>query len=65
MKHPKFKLNKKMKIKGLRKIKNNIRELVHDGLLDIEAYIVKDIMDYLKKIGVVYAEKKKTNKKKK
>jgi len=64
MKHPVLKLKKKTKLKGIRKIKNEIREIVHDCLLDIEDYILNDIMSYLKKIGVIYAEKKTKNKKK-
>lgn len=61
MKHPILKLKKKTKLKGIRKIKNEIRGVVHACLLDIEDYIVSDLMNYLKKIGVIYAEKKAKN----
>lgn len=65
MKHPKLRLNKKLKITAVRKLKIEIAELVHDALLDIEKYIVNDVIQLLKKRGIVYAEDKKKNSKKK
>lgn len=65
MKHPKLRLNKKLKITAVRKLKIEITELVHDALLDIEKYIVNDVIQLLKKRGIVYAEDKKENSKKK
>lgn len=67
MKHPKLRLNKTTKIKEVRKFKQDIKEVVHDCLIDIEPYIVNDILHYLKKRGFIYgkkASKKNTAKKK-
>ena len=61
MKSPKLRIRKKVKITELRKFKQEVREIVHDCLLDIQNYIVEDIMRYLKKRGVLYAETKKKN----
>ena len=63
MKNPKLRLRKKARITGARKVKQDIKEIVHGCLLDIEWYIVDDIMHYLKKRGIVYAEKQKKNNK--
>lgn len=63
MKH--LKINKKAKLKGIRKLKIDIKEIVHDCLVDIEPYIVDDLMRYFKKRGMVYEKDKKKNKKKK
>lgn len=68
MKHPKLKqlrLNKKIRLKEVRKIERDIDEIIHDGLMDIKWYIKKDIMAYLKKKGIIYAKTSKKNKKKK
>ena len=67
MKNPKFKIRRKIRIKAMRKFKREIKEIVHDCLLDIEWYIVDDILKYLKKQGIIYAKttKKNTTKKKK
>lgn len=65
MKNPKLKLKRKIKLKGIRKLKKDISEIVRDCLLDIERYIVDDVVLYLKKRGVIYEEKKKKNTKKK
>ncbi len=67
MKHPKlkFRINKRKKITEVRKFKQDIKEIVHDCLLDIEGYIVNDIMRLLRKRGIIHAKAKKKNKKKK
>jgi len=70
MKSPKLRIRKKVKITELRKFKQEVREIVHDCLLDIQNYIVDDVMRYLKKRGIIYAKKttkknKKKNKRKK
>lgn len=44
---------KTKKINGIRKKRYEIKELVHDCLVDIEWYIVDDIMRYLKKRGLL------------
>ena len=62
MKTPKLKIKKKVRLTAIRKFKQNIKEIVHDCLLDIEWYIVDDIMRQLKKQGILYAETTKTNK---
>ena len=61
MKTPKLKIKKKIRIKAIRKFKQNIKEIVHDCLLDIEWYICEDIFRYLKKQGILYAETPKKN----
>jgi len=68
MKHPKLKqlrINKKIRLKEIRKIKRDIDEIIHDDLMDIKWYIKKDIITYLKKRGIIYAKIQKKNKKKK
>lgn len=71
MKHPKLKqlkVNRKMKVKEIRKFKQEISEIVDWCLDDIRYYIVDDIMKYLKRRGILYVKKaknKKKNKKKK
>ena len=68
MKHPKLKqlkINKKIRLKEVRKIERDIDELIHDSLMDIKWYIKKDIVAYLKKKGIIYAKAQKKNKKKK
>jgi len=62
MKTPTLKIKKKIRVKAIRKFKSEIKEIVHDCLLDIESYIVEDFMRYLKKKGILYAEAKKANK---
>jgi len=62
MKHPKLKIRKKVRLTEIRKFKSEIREIVHDCLLDIEWYIVDDVMRYLKKRGILYAKTTKTDK---
>ena len=65
MKSTQLRINKKNRLRGIRKIKIEIKDVVHDCLLDIENYIVEDIMSILKKKGViVYAKAQKKNKKK-
>jgi len=63
MKHPKLRIKKKARLKELRKFKLDIREIVHDCLLDIEGYIVDDIMVHLKKKGILYAKNTQKDKK--
>ena len=66
MKHPKLRqlrLNRKMKVTEIRKLKQELNEIVEDCLVDIRWYIVDDLIRLLKKRGMVYA--KKTSKKNK
>ena len=68
MKNPKLKqlkLNKKIRIKAIRRLKKELNEIVEDCLSDIQWYIVDDLMRYLKKRGIIYAKKSQKNKKKK
>ena len=66
MKNPKLRIKKKVRILGVKRLKNLIREDVHYCLLDIEPYIIADIMRRLKKEGIIYhAKNKKKNRKKK
>ena len=65
MKHPKLRIKKKARLKELRKFKLDIKEIVHDCLLDIEGYIVTDILNHLKKKGILYAKNTQKDKKKK
>ena len=70
MKHPKFKIKirKRVRISGIKRLKTLIREDVHFCLRDIEPYIVNDIIQRLKKEGIIYVQKNKkknTTKKKK
>ena len=64
MKHPKLKIKKKIKITNIRKFKNEVKETVHYCLMDIEPYLVNDVMFLLKKKGIIYAKTSKKNKKK-
>lgn len=65
MKSTQLRINKKNRIKGIRKLKLEINSIVGDCLEDIRWYIVDDVMTYLKKKGViVYAKKQKAYKKK-
>ncbi len=65
MKSTALRINKKMRIKGVRKLKSEVNLIVGACLEDIRWYIVEDILKYLKKKGlVVYAKKQKKNKKK-
>jgi hypothetical protein len=65
MKNPKLKLKKKIRTIGVKRLKSLVRAEVHACLLDIEWYIVDDIMKLLKKEGIIYVKKdKKKNKKK-
>ena len=61
MKHPRLRINKKVRIKAIRKFKIAVTEIVDDCLEDIKWYIVDDLMKYFKKQGIIYA--KKTSKK--
>ena len=64
MKHPKLRIRKKLKITKIRKFKQALNNIVEDCLVDIRWYIIDDILRYLKKEGIIYAETSKTNKKK-
>ncbi len=64
MKNPKLRINKKIRIKAIRKFKNTITEIVGDCLEDIKWYIVDDLMKHFKKQGIIYAKASKKNKKK-
>ena len=61
MKTSLLKLRPKAKITGVKKLRLDIREVVHDCLLDIENYIVNDLLNLLKKKGIVYEKKQKKN----
>lgn len=67
MKHPKLRTKKKVRLTNIRKTNQEIKEIIHAGLIDIEWYLAKDVMNYLKKRGLFNASKKnpKKNKKKK
>ncbi len=65
MKHPKLRVKKKVKLREMRKFKQDIAEIVKDCLIDIRPYIVNDILTLLKKRGIIYATNSKKNKKKK
>jgi len=62
VKNPKLRIKKKVKVPQIRKFKQDIKETVHACLLDIEKYIVDDVISMLKKKGIIYYAKK--NKKK-
>ena len=65
MKPPKLiKLNKKARIKEVKKFKQALNEIVKDCQDDIRPYLVKDIMMLLKKKGIIYAKNSKKNTKK-
>ncbi len=64
MKNPKLRINKKTRLTAIRKLKLEVKDIVHSCLLDIEWYIVDDIMKMLKKKGIIYVKKSaKKNKK--
>ena len=67
MKHPKLRTRKRLKRNNIRKTKYEITEIIEDCQRDIRWYMVKDIMNRLKKRGMFNAKKnkKKNNKKKK
>ena len=65
MKNPRLRIKKKVRIKAIVKFKRDIDEIVEDCLMDIKHYIKQDILNYLKKQGILYAKNKKKNKKKK
>lgn len=64
MKNPRLRVNKKGRVKAIRKFKREITEIVGDCLEDIKWYIVDDLMKYFKKQGIIYAKASKKNKKK-
>lgn len=60
MKHPKLRTRKKkVRLTNIRKTKKDITEIVDDCLQDIRWYIVRDIVNYLKKRGILNAKKNK------
>ncbi len=66
MKSPRLKqlkVNKKIRLKEIRKMERDIDEIIHADLMDIKWYIKKDFIAYLKKKGILYI--KKSSKKKK
>lgn len=66
MKSTKLRVRKRPKRTNIHKTKQDINEIIGDCQRDIRWYMVKDIMDYLKKRGFFDGKKnKKTNKKKK
>jgi len=67
MKHPKLRARKRPKRTNIRKTKQDITEIIENSQRDIRWYLAKDIMDYLKKRGMLDVRKKdkKKNKKKK
>lgn len=65
MKHPQLKLRKKVIKVGVKRFKGLVKDVVHDCLMDIEWYLVEDIIKLLKKEGIIYVQKaSKKNKKK-
>jgi len=64
MKITSLKVKKKVRLASIKRLKNNIKEVVHNCLLDIEKYIVEDVMKCLKKDGIIYAKNTKKNRKK-
>ena len=65
MKIVRLKLQKKKKLTAIRRVKQEINDIIQNCLDDIRPYIITDIFIYLKKKGIIYAEKPKTNNKKK
>lgn len=69
MKHPRLKslkVKKRVRLTSIRRLKQEIGEDVEDNFLDIKSYLVNDIINTLKRRGIVYyAKNKKKNKKKK
>jgi len=64
MKSTKLRINKKTRLRGIRKLENEIDEIIKDALDDIRWYLKKDIISYLKKKGVVvYAKASQKNSK--
>lgn len=63
MKVTKLRIRKKVRIVGIKRLKKNIDEIVHNCLIDIKPYIVKDIMIMLKKQGIIYEKKQKKDSK--
>ena len=65
MKHPKFRIKKKVRLTSIRKLKKEIIEVIEDCFTDIRPYLVKDIFSILKKQGIIYTMKKKIQTKRK
>ena len=59
MKHPKLRTRKRTKRNNICKTKSELTELVDDCLRDIRWYIVKDIINHLKKRGFFDVKKNK------
>ena len=62
--HAHLKIKKKVRLSGIKRLKNLIRDDVHSCLKDIVPYLVTDILRRLKKEGILYAKKQKKNTKK-
>jgi len=65
MKTTKLRLKRKEKLTGVRKVTQEINEIVKACLDDIRPYLVNDLKKYLKKQGIIYAKKSKKNRKEK
>ena len=65
MKNTKLRIKKRVKLDSVRKLKNEVREIIHDCLMDIEWYIVDDMMKHLKKRGFIDVKKNTQKDKKK
>ena len=59
MKSIKFKINKKKKITQTKKFKQELNEILIDCFDDIRPYILKDILNLLKKKRIIYVPKRK------
>jgi len=62
MKNTKLRIKKRIRISQIRKFKQAMKNIVKDNLLDIEPYIVNDMIKYLKKKGIIYYAKKNQKK---
>ena len=60
-----LRLNRIPKRKEVCKFKRDIEKIVHYGLMDIEDYIVNDVMNYMEKRGFINVQARKKNKTKK
>jgi len=65
MRTPALRLNRRPKRKEVCKFKRDIEKIVHYGLMDIEDYIVNDVMNYMEKRGFINVQARKKNKTKK
>jgi len=63
MKHPKLRINRKVRITRVKKLKKELHDIVGWCLDDIRYYIVDDLLKYMKKRGILYVKKTKAPKK--